>query len=60
MVDIFFGGFVDFADGLLGGGVDGFKSLAILSLDELVVYDAGTSRSACGLQRWVGAHDMGG
>ena len=60
VVDIFFGGFVDFADGFLGGGVDGLKSLAILSLDELVVDEAVRSRSACGLELLVGAQDIGG
>ncbi len=40
MVDIFFGGFVDRADGFLGGGVDCLESLAILAFNELVVDEA--------------------
>ena len=40
MVDIFFCGFMDFANGLLGGGVDALESLAILTLDEFVVDEA--------------------
>ena len=60
VVDIFFGGFVDFADRLLGGGVDGLESLAILSLDEFVVDETVTSRSAYGLELLVGSRDMGG
>ena len=40
MVNIFFCGFMDFADGFLGGGVDGLESLAILAFDELVVDEA--------------------
>ena len=54
VVDIFFGGFVDCADRFLGGGIDGLKSLAILSLDELVVDEAVRRRSACGLELLVG------
>lgn len=54
MVDIFFSGFVDFADGFLGGGVDGLESLAILTFDELVVDEATITGSACGLGRLVG------
>ena len=58
VVNIFFGGFVDFADRFLGGGVDGLKSLAILSLDELVVDEAVRSRSACGLELLVGGGEI--
>ena len=60
VVDIFFCGFVDFADSFLGGGVDGLESLAILTLDELVVDEAVKSRSACGLEALVGRGDIGG
>lgn len=37
VVDIFFCSFVDFADGFLGGGIDGFEGLAILAFDKLIV-----------------------
>lgn len=37
----FLGSLVDTADGLLGGGVDGLKGLAIYTLDELVVDETG-------------------
>ena len=37
MVDIFFCGFVDFADGFFGSWVDGLEGLSILAFDELVV-----------------------
>ena len=60
VVDIFFGGFVDFADSFLGGGVDALKSLAILAFDEFVVDEAVTSRSARGLELLVGRRDIGG
>ena len=40
VVDIFFRGFMDFADGFLGCGVDGLKGLAILAFDELVIDEA--------------------
>ena len=40
MVDVFFCGLMDCADGFLGGRIDGFESLAILAFDELVVDEA--------------------
>ena len=40
MVNIFFGGFVDLADGFLGGRVDGLKGIAVLAFDEFVVDEA--------------------
>lgn len=40
VVDIFFCSFVDFADGFLGGGIDGFEGLAILAFDKLIVDEA--------------------
>ena len=43
MVDIFLCGFVDFADGFLGGGVYGLESLAVLAFDELVVNEAAST-----------------
>ena len=36
-VDVFFGGFVNGYDGLLGGRVDGLEGFAILAFDEFVV-----------------------
>lgn len=59
MVDIFFCGFVDFADGFLGGRVDGLEGLAILAFDELIVDEAAiTEVSLCGLERLVGRRDI--
>lgn len=43
MVDIFFRGFLDFANGFLGGRIDGLKGLAILALDELIVDEAAST-----------------
>ena len=40
MVDVFFCGLMDMADGFLGGRIDGFEGLAILAFDELVVDEA--------------------
>lgn len=40
MVNVFFRGFLDFANGFLGGRIDGLKGLAILALDELIVDEA--------------------
>ena len=37
MVNVFFCGLMDCADGFLGGRIDGFESFAILTFDELVV-----------------------
>ena len=37
MVNVFFRGLMDCADGFLGGRIDGFESLAILAFDEFVV-----------------------
>ena len=37
MVNVFFCGLMDCADGFLGGRIDGFESLAILAFDEFVV-----------------------
>lgn len=37
MINVFFCGLVDCADGFLAGRIDGFESLAILAFDELVV-----------------------
>ena len=54
MVDIFFCGFMDCANGFLGGRVDGFEGLAILTFDELVVDEAVGQWSACGPERLVG------
>ena len=36
-IDIFFGGFVNGCDGLLGGGIDGLEGLAVNAFDEFVV-----------------------
>ena len=40
VVNIFFCGFMYFADGFLGGRVDGLEGLAILAFDELIVDEA--------------------
>lgn len=59
MVDIFFCGFVDFADGFLGGWVDGLEGLAILTFDELVVDEAAiTDVSLAVWNVWWGRQDI--
>ena len=40
MVNVFFRGLMDCADGFFGGRIDGFESLAILAFDEFVVNKA--------------------
>lgn len=59
VVDIFFCGFVDFADGLLGGWVDGLEGLAILAFDELVVDEAAITRVSI-YAVWWGRQDIVG
>ena len=44
MIDVFFCGLMNCADGFLGGRIDGFESLAILAFDELVVDKAAANR----------------
>ena len=65
MVDIFFCGFVDFANGFFGGGVDGFEGLAILAFDELIVDEAAITRvsiyAVCTVWNiWWGCQDIVG
>ena len=61
MVNIFFCGFVDLADGFLGGGVDGLESLAILAFDKLVVDEAAITEVSVRCDRfWWGRRDIVG
>ena len=58
MVDIFFCGFVDFADGFFVGRVDGLKSLSILAFDELVVDETAITRFSVRSRTFGGGADM--
>ena len=58
MVDIFFCGFVDLANGFLGGRVDGLKCLSILALDEFVVDETAMTRFSVRSRRFGGGGDM--
>lgn len=44
MIDVLFCSLMDFADRFLGRRIDGFESLAILALDELIVDEAASTR----------------
>ena len=58
MVDIFFCGFMDFADWFLVGRVDGLKSLSILTFDELVVDETTITRFSVRSRRFGGGADV--
>lgn len=58
VVDIFLCGFVDFADGFLGGGVYGLERFTILAFDELVVDEAAITGVSSRSRTFGGGQDI--